>query len=133
MLALVNMPSSDDGCIFYNGSSGGYGFGASMFDDSGNNAIGLFQMIRWIDTNVDWGTGWMMVGITLDGSSTVSFIKNTSTIATSSGTVPNTPVTNAALGVDSPGGGRNFAGDIAWAGFYNRQLTQIELEKITTI
>lgn len=131
MLALVNMPSSDGGCIFYNGQSGGYGFGigSSTFDNSGNNAIGLFQVIRWIDTNVNWGTGWMMVGMTLNGSSVPSFIKNTSVFGSSGGTIPNTPVTSAALGVDVPGGGRNFAGDIAWAGFYNRQLTSEELAK----
>lgn len=131
MLALVNMPSSEGGCIFYNGDTGGYGFGIgeSTFDNSGNNAIGLYQVIRWIDTNINWGTGWMMVGMALNGSSTASFIKNTSILASSSGTAPNTPVNNSALGVDVPGAARNFAGDIAWAGFYNRELTSSELAK----
>jgi hypothetical protein len=131
MIALVNMPASDGGAIFYNGDSGGYGFGIgdSTFDNSGNNAIGLYQLVRWIDTNVNWGTGWMVAGLTLDASSTASFIKNNSVIATSSGTAPNTPVNNAAIGVDSPAGSRNFAGNIAWVGFYNRQLSQAELDK----
>jgi len=131
MLALVNMPASDGGAIFYNGSNGGYGIGvgSSTFDNSGNDAIGLFQFVRWIDSNITWGTGWMMVGLSLNGSSVPSFIKNDSVIGTFSGTAPNTPVTNAALGVDVPGGGRNFAGDIAWAAFYSRELSISEIEQ----
>lgn len=130
MLALVNMPASDGGAIFYNGSSAGYGFGigASSFDNAGNNAIGLFQVRRWIDTNVDWGTGWMLVGMSLNATSGVSFIKNNSIIATNTGTAPLTPVSYAALGTDT-GGTRAFNGNIAWAGFYSKELSQQEIEQ----
>lgn len=130
MLALVNMPASDGGAIFYNGDQGGYGFGigGSSFDNTGNDAIGLFQFVRWIDTNVTWGTGWMLVGLQLNGSSVPSFVKNGPTIATSSGTVPGTPVTNAYLGTDR-NTSRYFAGDIAWVTFYNRFLSQGEIEQ----
>jgi hypothetical protein len=49
MLALVNMPASDGGAIFYNGSTAGYGFGtgSTSFDDAGNDIIGLFQAVRY--------------------------------------------------------------------------------------
>lgn len=131
MLALVNMPASDGGAIFFNGNSGGYGIGvgSSTFDNNGNDAIGLFQLVRWIDSNITWGTGWMMVGLSLNGSSVPSFIKNNNIIGTFSGTAPNTPVTNAALGVDAHGGSRNFAGDIAWAAFYSRELSISEIQQ----
>lgn len=128
MLALVNMPESEGGAIFYNGNIAGYGFGVggTQFDDVGNDAIGLFQAVRWIDTNIPWGSGWAIVGMQLNAYGVPSFVKNGVTLASVPGTNANTPVTNAFLGTDS-NSGKFFAGDIAWAVFYNRQLSAQEM------
>jgi len=131
MQALVNMPASDGGAIFYNGGSGGYGIGVggNTFDSVGNEAIGLFQNIRWIDTNTNWGTGWMMVTLQLNATSVPSIYKNTTFIGSYAGAAPATPASTAILGLDGPNGGRSFAGSIAWAVFYNKALSQSEIEQ----
>lgn len=128
MLALVNVSASTIGTVFYNGNSGGYGFGVggTEFNNVGNDAIGLFQAIRWIDTNIPWGTGWAILGMQLNVSGTPSFVKNGITLASVPGTNANTPVTNAFLGTDQ-NTGRFFSGDIAWATFYNRVLSAQEI------
>lgn len=131
MQAFVNMPASDGGAIFYNGSSGGYGLGigGTTFDNAGNDAIGLFQNIRWIDTNSPWGTGWMLVTLLLNASSVPSLYKNTTLIGSYSGTIPNVPSTNTLLGSDTAGGNRNFSGSISWAALYDKALSVNEISQ----
>ena len=130
MLAITNMPASDGGAIFYNGNDGGYGFGigGSNYDNVGNNAIGLYQIIRWIDTNVNWGTGWMLAGLLINSSGVPFLIKNGNIVGSISGTIPNLPVNNAFLGTDR-NSTRFFAGDIATATFYNRELSLSEIQQ----
>lgn len=133
MLALVEIPvTADGGGIFYNGNAGGCGFGigATTFEDAGNNMIGLFQNIRWIDTNVNIGTGWMLIGMTMNASSVPTFWKNGVSIGTFTGTVPNTPATNACLGMDVPGSGRGFVGKIAWAAMFSSELAAYQMDYI---
>ncbi len=68
--AWVNLDSaSEDGAFIKIGDSStgfGIGVGASTFDDSGNNLIMLYEGIRWIDTNVNIGTGWHHVAMVVD-------------------------------------------------------------------
>lgn len=134
MLALVQMPSSEGGTIFFNGSgSYGYGFGigGSTFENVGNNAIGLFQTYRWIDTNTDWGTGWMLAGMQLNATSVPSFIKNSTYIGSFPGTNPGISGTTATIGTDlASATNRAFSGNIAWVAFYNRALSSGEIELI---
>lgn len=129
--ALVEMPASEGGTIFYNGSSGGYGVGVgeSTFDNAGNDAIGLFQGIRWIDTNIKWGIGWMLVTLTLDASSVPRFFKDDVLLGGFSGTAPSTPNTNTLLGMDIANSARGFSGKIAWAAVYTKQLVLAEISQ----
>jgi len=46
----------------------GIGVGETSFDNNGNNLIILYEGVRWIDTNVDIGTGWHHVVLCVDGS-----------------------------------------------------------------
>src|SRR5207253_9410954 len=63
--AFVKIGTETDG-------SGGDGFaigvGNTTFDDTGNHLIVLYEGARWINTNVNIGTGWHNVAVTLNVS-----------------------------------------------------------------
>jgi hypothetical protein len=130
MQALVKIPLSEGGTIFFNGGSTGYGVGVGTdyFDTAGNDVLGLFQQVRWIDTNIKYGSRWVMVTFRLDASSAPSFFKNKTFLGTFNGTAPLTPTVRTTLGSDM-GPSRNFSGSIAWAAFYTSFLSESEVSQ----
>lgn len=71
--AWVNLDSlSENGSFVKVGGTGNggiaIGVGGSTFQDGGNNLIALFEGVRWIDTNINIGTGWHHVAIVVNSS-----------------------------------------------------------------
>ena len=94
----VNVPSvSTPGAfITFGDENSGYGVGVvapggGMFTN-GNELVGLYESIRWIDSGVNIGTGWHHVGMTIDGSGTATFFLDGTPVATSAGPPPVTQV-----------------------------------------
>lgn len=61
---------TDGAFIKIGGASSGFaiGVGGTTYDNTGNDLIGLFETIRWIDTNVAIGTGWHHVAMVIDSA-----------------------------------------------------------------
>lgn len=114
------------------GGANGYaiGVGLNNFDALGNEILGLFPGIRWIEANTNWGTGWKMATLTLNSSSVPSFYNGTTSIGSFAGTSPASPTANVYIGRnvgDEPSGARAFNGQIAIVQIYNRVLSATEI------
>lgn len=124
------------GCIIRSGSNL-YGFsvgiGNGNFDTSGNNVIGLYSGVRWIDTTKSYGTtGWHLVTMALDGSSVPTFYLDSTSLGSFTGTAPTAPATNWVLGAclgDNPST-RYFNGKIGAAYIFSTALSSAN---VTTI
>lgn len=116
------------------GGANGYaiGVGGNGFDLQGNEVMGLFPGIRWIDTNVNYGTGWKFVTFSLNASSVPSIYLNDTLLGSYSGISPVAPTAGLSIGRnigDEPAGNRAFNGKIAQVLFYNRALSQQEIQQ----
>jgi len=114
------------------GGANGYsiGVGNATMDTNGNEIIGLFPNVRWIDTNTTYGTGWKFVTLTLNASSLPTIYLNNTTIGSYSGTNPITPTSGTYIGRnigDEPSGARAFNGNVAQVFIYNRALSLTEI------
>lgn len=114
--------------------SNGYaiGIGSGTFDQAGNQMIALFPYVRWINTNINYGTGWKFFTFTLSASSVPKFYLNGELIiGLFSGSDPSMPDSGVYLAKnigDLGGGFRIFAGKIAQVSIYNRELSATEIE-----
>ncbi len=67
----VNLPStSEKGAFVHLGNHDvgyGIGVGSTLWDNLGNELIVLYDLVRWIPTGVNIGTGWHHVAFTVDG------------------------------------------------------------------
>jgi len=116
------------------GGTAGYaiGVGNDTMDSNGNEIIGLFSNVRWIDTNINYGTGWKYVTLVLNASSVPSIYVNSILIGSYSGTNPISPTSFYYIGRnigDEPSGARAFNGNIAQVSIYNRALTAQEIQQ----
>ena len=116
------------------GGATGYaiGVGNDTMDSNGNEIIGLFPNIRWIETNINYGTGWKYVTLVLNASSVPSIYVNSILIGSYSGTNPISPTSFYYIGRnigDEPTGARAFNGNISQVSIYNRALTASEVEQ----
>ena len=116
------------------GGTTGYaiGVGNDNMDSNGNEIIGLFTNVRWIDTNINYGTGWKYVTLVLNASSVPSIYLNSILIGSYSGTNPISPTSFYYIGRnigDEPSGARAFNGNIAQVSIYNRALTAAEVSQ----
>lgn len=130
----VFIPDTNEKGSFVRIGSGGDGYsigvGQNTFDNSGNEIIGLFPVIRWIDTNTTYGTGWKFVTLILDASSVPSIYLNTTLIGSYPGANPISPTAGLYLGRtvgNEAGTPRAFGGRIAIATVYNRILSVPEI------
>jgi hypothetical protein len=108
------------------------GVGNNDMDNNGNEILGLFPGIRWIDTNTSYGTGWKYVTLILNASSVPSIYVDSILIGSYSGTNPTSPTSFYYIGRnvgDEVGGGRAFNGNIAQASIYNRALSAAEVSQ----
>lgn len=116
------------------GGGNGYsiGVGLNTMDSAGNELIGLFPNVRWIDTNTALGTGWKMVNLVLNATSVPSIYLNGVLLGSYSGTNPLTPTTGVSIGRNigdesAPPSARAFGGNIANVIIYNRALSATEI------
>lgn len=109
------------------------GIGSGTFDQPGNQMIALFPYVRWINTNINYGTGWKFFTFTLSATSLPKFYLNGELIIGSfSGSNPATPNSGVYLAKnigDLGGGFRIFAGKIAQVSVYNRELSATEISQ----
>lgn len=115
--------------------SNGYaiGIGSGTFDQPGNQMIALFPYVRWINTNINYGTGWKFFTFTLSATSVpIFYLNGTLIIGSFSGSNPATPNSGVYLAKnigDLGGGFRIFAGKIAQVSIYNRELSATEISE----
>lgn len=131
----VNITDTSKKGAFMRIGSGGDGYaigvGNNTMDSLGNEIIGLFPNIRWIDTNTNYGTGWKFVTFMLNASSVPSIYVNTTLIGSYSGIAPTAPTPGLyigrVVGNEEPGIQRAFQGNIATGIVYNRTLSTQEV------
>jgi hypothetical protein len=111
------------------GGTGGHsiGVGLNTMDALGNEVIGLFAGVRWIDTNVAYGTGWKYVTMVLGATSVPSIYLNGTLLGSYAGAAP-TAGTNFFYVASNIGDGtRYFGGNIPHIAVYNREITAAEV------
>lgn len=68
--AWVNLDSTSEAGCFVKAGSGSTGaglcVGSNDADTAGNHLLGLFEAVRWIDSNTSIGTGWHHVAIDIE-------------------------------------------------------------------
>jgi len=108
----------------------GIGIGNANYDNAtpGPEIIGLFEGIRWIDTNTSLGTGWHFLALTLNSSGTPSIYRDGSLIAAYAGTNTGVPSGN----VTRIGGrvNRYTTSSIDDVRIYNRALSGSEITQL---
>lgn len=116
------------------GGVNGYsiGVGLNTMDSAGNELLGLFSNVRWLDTNTALGTGWKMVNLVLNATSVPSIYLNGALLGSYSGTNPITPTTGTYIGRNigdesAPPSARAFGGNIANVIIYTRALSASEI------
>ncbi len=114
------------------GAKNGYsiGKGDNAYDVVGNNLVLLLYGAAggWKATGQSYGTsGWKLVTMTLDGSSTARAYIDGTLKYTYSGAAPSAPSGDLNLGAIPEDGFRYYAGKFAAAYFYDRALTLAEI------
>jgi hypothetical protein len=108
----------------------GIGVGSNTMDVSGNELLGVYEGIRWIDTNQAIGTGWHHVAITIDGSSLPRMYLDGALLNSYAGTAPAAPTTSKTwIGgyTSSTSVNRHVNGVVDDVKVYNRQLSDAEV------
>ena len=124
---VTDIPTTSEAVYLGGHGSGANGYWLSIGNGNiltpGNNLLGLFGNVRWIDTNYALGTGKMLITMIMVESSVPSFYKNTTSISGSfGGAPPLTPDTISCLGYISPYNIPMGAGL-----FYSKQLSSAEI------
>ncbi len=115
--AWVNVPSNmEQGSIVQVGSYGtnGYGFGVggSTYDNRGNNLIMIFAGVRWIDTNVDIGTGWHHIAMVISDTGVPTAYIDGVSLGAFAGTNANSPTVGTYIGGVSANKFKGMIGDV---------------------
>lgn len=110
----------------------GIGLGNGNFDNTtpGPEIIGLFEGIRWIDTNTALGTGWHMITLVLDSAGTPSIYRDGVLVGTYPGTNTQVPNGNTTRIGGRPG--REVTGSIDDVRIYNRPLSPADIATLYT-
>jgi hypothetical protein len=136
--AFINVTLNTSGAFFKIGSTSpgwGAGIGDSTYTAAtsiGNNCIMLFSGVRWIPSNQTWNSGWQMVTMVLDPSSTATLYKNDKFIFASSGSNPGAITGDYNIGRaigDEPSGNRAALIKVANFMMYDRELTPSEIRQ----
>jgi hypothetical protein len=128
----INTPSK--GVFIANGYGNGYNIGiGDYFENAGSNATMLFSNKRWIsNAGINYTSGWHLVTMVLNGSSTPFIYIDNALQGSSSGypgEAPITPTGYLTLGAIPGDGGRYYAGKFAAAYFYDRALSLAEIQQ----
>jgi len=116
------------------GAKNGYsiGKGGNAYDQTGNNLVLLLYGAAggWKSTGQSYGSsGWKLVTMTLDGSSTARAYIDGTLKYTYSGAAPSAPLGDLNLGAIPEDGYRYYNGKFAAAYFYNRALSLAEIQQ----
>jgi len=116
------------------GAKNGYsiGKGGNAYDVAGNNLVLLLYGAAggWKSTGQSYGSsGWKLVTMTLDGSSTARAYIDGTLKYTYSGAAPSAPLGDLNLGAIPEDGYRYYNGKFAAAYFYNRALSLAEIQQ----
>jgi hypothetical protein len=134
MQAWVYVTLNTKGPFIKNGTAGGgyaIGIGDAAYDQVGSNVNMLvYGTPGWINTSVSYGTtGWKLVTMTMDGTSTARAYVNGSLIGTYA-TTPNASFTGALnFGANIGDQSGFYNGKFAAAYFYNRALSLTEIQQ----
>ena len=129
----INTPSK--GVFIANGDGNGYNTGiGNYFENDGSSATMLFSNKRWISNTggIIYTSGWHLVTMVLNGSSTPFIYIDNALQGSSSGypgEAPITPTGYLTLGAIPGDGGRYYAGKFAAAYFYDRALSLAEIQQ----
>ncbi len=107
----------------------GLGVGSTSWDANGNNLIGLYEGVRFINTGTAIGIGLHHVVMVIDSSAIPSFYLDGTSLGAFSGSPPVAPSTPTAIGGYNPDGShpRFFAGTIDQVLIYNKALTSSQI------
>ena len=133
----VNVVLGRKGCFMKIGSGcNGYAIGIGNGNQStaGNNIIGIFPCIRWIDTATSYGSnGWKLVTMIIDASGVPSIYLNDTLIGSYTGTTMAAPTTygylGRSVGDEASASDRAYTGDISTAFMYNKILSLAEIRQ----
>jgi len=134
MQAWVYVTLNTKGPFIKNGTAGGgyaIGIGNAAYDQVGSNVNMLvYGTPGWINTGVSYGTtGWKLVTMTMDGTSTARAYVNGSLIGTYA-TTPNASFTGALnFGANIGDQSVFYNGKFAAAYFYDRALSLAEIQQ----
>jgi hypothetical protein len=128
----INTPSK--GVFIANGYGNGYNIGIGNYlENDGSNATMLFSNKRWIsNAGINYTSGWHLVTMVLNGSSTPFIYIDNALQGSSSGypgVAPITPTGYLTLGAIPGDNGRYYAGKFAAAYFYDRALSLAEIQQ----
>jgi uncharacterized protein (TIGR02145 family) len=128
----INTPSK--GVFIANGYGNGYNIGIGNYlENDGSNATMLFSNKRWIsNAGINYTSGWHLVTMVLNGSSTPFIYIDNALQGSSSGypgEAPITPTGYLTLGAIPGDNGRYYAGKFAAAYFYDRALSLAEIQQ----
>lgn len=131
MQVWVNVTLGTVGCYFGNGDDpGGYHAGIGQyFSNATNERQMLYGYIRWVSTGTTYSSGWQLITMALDGSSTAYMYINGTLIGSYPGSAPNVPSAGTGFCIGSQWGIRYASCSVAAAYFYNRFLNSNEVDQ----
>jgi len=117
------------------GNIGGYGLGIGNgnFDNvnPGPEIIGLFEGIRWIDTNTSLGTGWHFLAMTISSVGTPSIYRDGTLVGSYAGASAQSPSGDSTQ-IGGRSGSRYTTGSIDDVRVYNRALSASEIAQLNS-
>ncbi len=122
--------TSERGGFVKIGREDGYGFGVggSRLSNHGNDLILIYEYERWIDTNVQIGTGWHHVAMVIDNSGVPHAYLDGRYLGSYGGRRARNPSADIRIGGwDYGRENRSFGGKIDEVGIYNRALSRTQI------
>lgn len=128
--AFVKISGAGQGTFIKVGSGAngyGIGLGNTNFGDTGTRLIGLYEMLRWIDSGYNFPSpGWYHVALEISDDGSPSFFVNGVQVGSAGAGLPIAPLTAVTIGGYGDAT-RCFAGDIDEVRVYNYQRSPSEL------
>ena len=129
ILAVVNLPDANTRGLFVkNGLVNGFGFGvgSGTLDAIGNEAVGVYDYVRWLSTGQPWGVGTFLAEMNLDASGNPAIFRNGTLLNALGGGGPASASGPTYIGGYQSNPGRYLRGDIAEVLMFNHALSTSE-------
>lgn len=129
----VNTPQIGSGAFIKIGSGGAtgiaLGMGTGNFDNAGSRLIGLFEGVRWIDTQAALGSGWHHVAMVINNGGSPTFYLDGNNVGTFNGSNALSPTTHTFIGGYVAEGiySRFYSGVVDDLRIYNKPLSATEI------